>query len=307
MRAHLSALALAQAVAAASCASSRSIYRTPELEAAALNGYSARLAGWPVPVESRYLGTSYGPAHVLITGPAEAPPVLVLHAMGVTSTMWRLNVAELSRARRVHFLDFIGDVGRSRLWTDRYPEDGEAVAAWLVEVLDGLGLSRVDLVGASYGGWASLQLASHHPERVGKVALLGPMGVAKVTGEVVRRVASLLLFPSAAKKQEMVSWTLGEDEVVRREFEAHMLEAMECQGRLATPDALPAEQLGKVRGPVLLMLGERDPLTGSPEVAVQRAKAHLPSVETRVLGAGHMMNVERAAEVNAALADLLGR
>ena len=50
----------------------------------------------------------------------------------------------------------------------------EAIAAWLVELLDAAAIERATIVGHSLGALATLEAASRFPERVERVALLGP-------------------------------------------------------------------------------------------------------------------------------------
>jgi pimeloyl-ACP methyl ester carboxylesterase len=50
----------------------------------------------------------------------------------------------------------------------------EALAAWIVELLDALGIDRAALAGHSMGSLAVLETAARSPERVAKIALLGP-------------------------------------------------------------------------------------------------------------------------------------
>jgi pimeloyl-ACP methyl ester carboxylesterase len=46
-----------------------------------------------------------------------------------------------------------------------------------LDLLDMLGLERVDLVGACVGGWIAAELALRHPHRVGRLLLLGAVGL----------------------------------------------------------------------------------------------------------------------------------
>src|SRR3546814_4863716 len=46
-----------------------------------------------------------------------------------------------------------------------------------LDLLDALGLDRVDLIGASFGGWITAELAVHSPERFPHLVLLGPAGL----------------------------------------------------------------------------------------------------------------------------------
>lgn len=290
---------LAAAIACTACSTPRSVYRTPDLEARMLNRYEDSLAEWPVRCRSRYAPTTWGVAHVLVCGPDGAPPVLMLHPMGVTSMVWSTNIEELSQSHRVYLLDYIGDLGRSRLYDlDEYPKNGEESAAFLAEVCRALATGPVDVIGGSYGGWAALHFARTHPAQVRRVALLGPMGIAPVTAAVLARLIDLALFPTAEKKRAMIDWTLGDSAVVRGKVEAYMQDAMDARSQLAIPAELGDDELRAVRAPVLLLLGVRDGPIGDPAVAEARARALLPHVEIETLPTGHLMNIEGAQAVN---------
>lgn len=65
--------------------------------------------------------------------------------------------------------------GKSGLpaWLDR-PDD---IAVLYLELLDRLGIARIELVGCSLGGWIAAEMASLAPERIAKLVLVGPAGV----------------------------------------------------------------------------------------------------------------------------------
>jgi pimeloyl-ACP methyl ester carboxylesterase len=53
-----------------------------------------------------------------------------------------------------------------------------AAAAWLLELTDGLGVDKVNLVGSSMGGFYTMAFATAHPGRVGSLVLTGaPAGL----------------------------------------------------------------------------------------------------------------------------------
>lgn len=54
-----------------------------------------------------------------------------------------------------------------------------AYAAWLDDVLDGLGVGRFSAVGVSLGGWLALDHAIRRPGRAERLALLCPSGVGR--------------------------------------------------------------------------------------------------------------------------------
>ncbi len=59
------------------------------------------------------------------------------------------------------------------LWLDSVDD----IAHLYLEFLDRRGLARIDIVGCSLGGWIAAEIATKIPERLGKLALVGPVGV----------------------------------------------------------------------------------------------------------------------------------
>jgi pimeloyl-ACP methyl ester carboxylesterase len=283
-----------------------SVYRLRSNEEALMRMYEARLARWPVDFEDLDVGTSYGTAHLIASGPRDGPPVVMLHAMGLNATMWLVNISALSAAHRVYALDTIGDLGKSRLDDhDLYPRDGREMAGWLVEVLDGLGIERAAVVGSSMGGWIALNAAVHAPDRVGRLILLGPVGLRSPLG-VLYRLFSFMLFPTESNKRKMIAWTLGDSPAVRSEFEEYMMTALDCRGRLPIPKTLSDDDLRSIEIPVLLILGENDNPVPDPAKQAERARGLVPDVRVEVIpGAGHLMNVERPGQVDKMVLDFL--
>jgi pimeloyl-ACP methyl ester carboxylesterase len=64
----------------------------------------------------------------------------------------------------------IGEAGFSA--PSRPPLQGDTHALWLGDVLAGLGLTRMEIVGTSLGGWLALDYASRHPQAAERLALL---------------------------------------------------------------------------------------------------------------------------------------
>lgn len=279
-----------------------SIYVTPANEATIMARYDAKLARWPVPYESLYVPTRFGRTHVIASGPEEAPPLFLIHAMGVTATMWQPNVAALSREYRVYAVDTIGDLGKSALDDlDHFPNDSKAYSAWFSDVLDGLKVSEAYVVGASMGGWISMNLARELPQRVRRLALLGPMGI-NSGWDVLFRLSWLVLFPTQGNKDGFTRWVLGDNPAVYDAFGEYMNTALNCRMKLGTPNELTDAQLAEIRVPTLLLLGGKDHPIGHAGRAAERAKRHMPRVETGIFPAsGHLISTEHPDEVDARL------
>jgi pimeloyl-ACP methyl ester carboxylesterase len=141
--------------------------------------YDEGLRRWPVPFEAFFVDTRYGKTHVIVSGDPASPPLVMTHPMGVGGFVWSTIIAALSAHRRAYALDTIGDVGKSVLADpDRYPKQGRDYSAWLDDVFTALDLTAADMVAGSMGGWIAMNDAIYAPDRVRRLVLLGPMGLA---------------------------------------------------------------------------------------------------------------------------------
>lgn len=168
------------------------IYKSSEGERLVKERYQAFLKHWPVPNEQRRVPTSQGETFVVISGPADAPPLVLLHGGAANSAMWMGEVAAFARCFRVYCIDMIGEPGLSAPARPSLATD--AHAAWLNEVLNHLSITRASLVGVSLGGWLAFDFAIRRPDRVEKIAALCPGGIGQQKlGIVFETVAYRLL------------------------------------------------------------------------------------------------------------------
>ncbi|MGX2993212.1 alpha/beta fold hydrolase [Streptomyces sp. JNUCC 64] len=102
-----------------------------------------------------------------VSGPPDAPAVVLLHALGERGADWDEVAPVLARDRRVYVPDLRGH-GRSdrpgAYAAERLRDD-------VLGLLDVWGRDRVDLVGHSLGGVVAHLVASHRPERVRRLVL----------------------------------------------------------------------------------------------------------------------------------------
>lgn len=276
-----------------------SIYLRPEAEAQFMEIYDARLAEWPVTYQTRTLDTEYGRVHVIISGPEDAPPVLLLHAAAVSSWSWMYNVEALNEHYRTYAFDTIGEVGKSRLDSvDSYPPDGKAWADLYAAMTDELDIETAYVVGASYGGYVGTSYALHHPERVEKLALLGPMGMTPATTRTAARIALAQMFPLGPVQDNTIRWALGDDPFVQGEYEEWFRLVMtSTYPKESAPVAFTPAQLQGMEVPVLLVLGQKDALTGDL-APVKELANNVPDIQIEVLDTGHLIGVEDSQTVN---------
>jgi len=119
----------------------------------------------------QYLELAGGRVHLLRGG--EGEPLLFLHAAGGAGT-WLEFHRLLARGFEVIAPDHPGFGG-----SDEFAEaDGmDDLVFHYLDVMDGLGLDRPHVVGASFGGWIAAELAVAAPRRVGSLVLLSAAGL----------------------------------------------------------------------------------------------------------------------------------
>jgi pimeloyl-ACP methyl ester carboxylesterase len=109
------------------------------------------------PDGKRRVRVSAGELAVLDIGEPDAPAVLFLHGFPTSSFLWRSLVPMLPPAMRAIVPDVLGAGDSDK--PDGVPLGIRAQAGYLVELLDGLGLGRVAVVGHAHGGGVAQLLA----------------------------------------------------------------------------------------------------------------------------------------------------
>ena len=103
----------------------------------------------------------------------EGAPLLWLH--GSQGFNAKQEFVPLFSARRRLIVPSHPGFGRSGLpdWLDSIDD----IAHIYLELMDTLGLDKADIVGCSIGGWIAAEMATKVPERVGRLVMVGPVGV----------------------------------------------------------------------------------------------------------------------------------
>src|SRR5918992_4149420 len=102
----------------------------------------------------------------------EGDALVLLHGVATSRLVWRRVIGPLARRRRVIAVDVPG-FGESEPAGPGFELD--EVADRLV---DGLAPGRFDLVGHSLGGAVAVATAARHPDRVRRLVLVAPAGLA---------------------------------------------------------------------------------------------------------------------------------
>ena len=190
----------------------------------------------------------------------------------------------------------------------------EAMADWLLALLDAAGVGRATLVGHSGGSLAALETAARHPSRVTKLALIGtafPMRVGDDLLDATRddepaAIDMINIWSHSGYAQKPSSpgpgfWVVGQNKRLMERMRPGVLNAdfAACNAYANGTAAAAA-----VRCPVLFILGKRDAMT--PVRAANALRQALPSARTlEVPATGHALMAEAPDAVLEALRDFL--
>ncbi len=151
------------------------LYKSDEGYEEIMKWYHGLLEQIEVPFEQRFVDTRFGKTHMLVCGPEDGEPLVLVQAVAGSSPLWRNQLADFSKHFRVYALDTVGQPGLSDQNPPSYLNDD--YTQWLCDVLDSLKIEKAHFAGVSAGGWQVMRMAIDAPDRVRKAVLLSPMGV----------------------------------------------------------------------------------------------------------------------------------
>jgi pimeloyl-ACP methyl ester carboxylesterase len=274
-----------------------------------LRAYDQVLARWPVPFQELEVPTPFGDTHVIVSGPAAAPPLVLLHATGTSSTGWLLNIGALCQRYRVYAVDILGEPGKTR--QTRLLRDRADCASWVTAVLDGLGLDRVRLAGWSFGGWLTLNFVLAVPHRVQQAVLLAPFAsLAPYSLPVLLFLKAgpyLPLGPPGRLTLRLMAPGFAFNQQFGRQFALGGRYFRYANPRRSVfPTPYPEQELAAVSVPTLLLVGDKEQ-TFDPRRALANAARLMPEVQAELLaGAGHLLAMDSAQQVNERMLQFLG-
>lgn len=268
------------------------IYRSAGGRQAVEQRYRDYLDQWQVPAQRRQIRTSQGETFVVTCGFEDAPPVVLLHGGGTNSTIWLGDAARWSQTRRVYLVDVIGEPGLSA--ASRPPLKSDAYAAWLDDVLDGLGVERAAFVGASLGGWLALDYAIRRTHRVERLALRVPAGVGRQKYGVVVAALFLTLLGERGRRIAL-QLALGPTPDLGAFIDYMLLAHKHYRPRRDTLPIFGDEQLQALTAPLYVILGAKDRMLDSQGTA-RRLNTFVPHATVVVVpDAGHALTEDGEA------------
>ena len=236
--------------------------------------------------------------HHEISGPDDAPVLVLSNSLGSTTAMWDPQVPTLAERLRVVRYDHRGHGGSP---VPPGPYELADLGADALRLLDRLGLERVHWCGLSLGGMVGMWVAINAPERIDRLVLcctsakLGPPSMwadraAMVRAEGVEAIAD------AGIGRWLTPGFIEREPGVAAEVRA-MLAATPAEGYAASCGAIEhmdlVAELGAIRAPTLVIAGAHDPAT--PPEHGERIVAGILGARLEMVDAAHLATIEQPA------------
>lgn len=244
--------------------------------------------------------------HLLRPG---APALLLLNPLGTSLEIWDDQLAPLGERYELIRFDARGH-GKSTTGSKRALTI-EQLARDALAVLDACGIARAHLCGLSIGGTTAMQVATHWPDRVLKIALCSTSPYMPTRETWNTRIDTVL-------KQGIAPLVDG---ILQRWFtapfrEAHPEQVARIRTMLlsANPEGYAActaairdmdqrETIKTITAKTLVIGGTQDPGTTPADAAL--IASSIAGAQLVMLEGAHLVNIERADEFTDALLDFL--
>ncbi len=272
------------------------------------------------PFEPHYLELADGlRVHYLDEGPADAPPVLLMHGEPSWSFLYRKVIPVLVAAgHRCVAPDLVG-FGRSDKPSEQSDHSYQRHVDWMVEALfEHLDLRDITFFGQDWGGLIGLRLVAEHPDRFARVVAANtflPTGD-KDPGKAFRNWREFSQSVETFSTSFIIdSGTTSElSPEVRAAYDAPFPDESYKEGARqfpmlvpATPDDPAAEPnraawaaLRTLDVPFLCAFSDEDPITAGADAPLRE---QIPGAQGRphtvITGGGHFLQEDRGPELAA--------
>lgn len=262
---------------------SRDIFKSKSAKKRMNEWYQRFLERAGVQSKAIHVSTSYGNSHVLTIGDSSNPSLVCLHSMLTSSAHLVSELKALSDAFYMIAPDIPGQSVKGLPVRLSYKDSSHSL--WLKDVLDDLSLQHVHVLGVSLGGFIARQFASEYPDRAASLVLIVPAGI--VQGSLIKGFAKMAL--------PMMMYKIRSNEKNLRKMVDNLITTWDedwanylgdsfndFSPNLKIPPLASDDELKKLRMPCLV-IGAEDDISFPGEKLIERAKAHIPDVETELI------------------------
>ena len=188
--------------------------------------------------------------------------------------------------------------------TQTVPLDNSAAAAtWVDQALGALQVTRAHVVGHSFGGWAAMNFAIHHPERVASLGLLDPVQTfSPLRWQIyVKSIPAALRILPQSWRDKALADIGGTETIDANDPMTQMISVGTEQyvSKRSFPSRFTEAQLRELQVPVYAAMAGASAVNDDPDQAVDVAESTLETVDVRVWpNASHSLPMEQPGAIN---------
>jgi pimeloyl-ACP methyl ester carboxylesterase len=289
-----------------------SVFRSPEGEAQFNAAYNAILEKWAVPYKELYILTRFGDTHVVVSGPKDANPLILLHPAGGGAAIWCRNVGPFSQYYRTYAIDTISEANKSILTHPiSFRHQRQDFTDWMSDMFEGLQIEKTNIVGNSFGGFIALNTALSLPDKINKVVLISPAATfVPIPAWAIHFMPANTIGPLIGSKKILLNaydWIWQDFPKDECMAELRAVSAFYGRPHHWNPTTFSDDELRKIQTPILLLIGDHEVIY-KPEDAIQRATRLVPNLKAKIVpNANHIAEYTASEEVNRLILEFLAK
>ncbi|HEY6891683.1 MAG TPA: 3-oxoadipate enol-lactonase [Solirubrobacter sp.] len=234
--------------------------------------------------------------HHTVTGPEDAPVLVLSNSLGTTHEMWDAQADALAERFRLVRYDTRGHGGSP---TPHGPYTIDEVGGDVIDLLDHLGVEKAHVAGLSLGGMTAMWLGIATPLRIDRLVLLctsplmGPPEMWRDRSALVRAQGTQAIVDATLERWLTEDYRATHDITWLRD----MFVGVDDEGYANCCSIIQhmdlTANLGQIVAPTLVIGGAQDPATPPAEHAQRIAQA-IVGARLEILDPGaHLISVER--------------
>jgi pimeloyl-ACP methyl ester carboxylesterase len=242
-------------------------------------------------------------------------PVVLIHGANMGSGQWYPNIDDLAKSHTVYAIDLPGS-GRSTRDNYKQMNFNKDYVGTVVKFLQELKLKNTCLVGHSFGGAIAAKAAIAEPKLISKLVLVNPLGLIRKIppkqrpvgiGLFAKFLAKGPMKPNRKNMKKFLQSAVYDKKVVSEDFVDYYYDSVnkdkrshpmlfmhgQTKGPYFNPDMIFEDELKKLKQPVLIIIGENDPLLPSKQQTAFATKSKNVKLKVFKL-TGHVPSLEKS-------------
>jgi len=245
--------------------------------------YNQKLEELNIVYKSTYVDTSFGKTHLIITGDASNPSLILVHGSNGCAPIALESYPNLSSKYQVFAIDVLAQPNKSA--GTRLSMKDDSYGQWMNEIIESLALDQVVLAGFSFGGLVILKTLTHNATKIKEAFLAAPAYLAN--GNPLKALFKIFIPMKRYMKTHQLKYIEKFLSVVftdRDEFAVKFLAQVFLHFDMDfTPvPVLSKKEAQRIKTPITLV-GAKDDILFPGAKSIKRAKKLLPSLKQTLL------------------------